>query len=213
MKIIILGPPGSGKGTQSSLLVNKKSFFKISPGDLLRLELAKESKLADKIRTYIDSGLLINDEIIFDLITCYLTMENILFDGYPRTVNQALFLASKGIKIDLIIDINTSFFRILKRMKYRMISKSDNVLDLLNTKCGSIRYKDDTSGIKFFKRTDDKYSIIHNRFYDYYDKHDKIIDYYVKSNTLILNVDGNQDINSVYMYIETFINKFFNKHE
>ena len=213
MKIIILGPPGSGKGTQSSLLVNKKSFFKISPGDLLRLELTKNNYLASEIKKCIDAGSLIGDSIVFDLVNKYLNVENILFDGYPRNINQAIFLTSKGIKIDLIIDLHISFSAILKRMKYRMISNSNYVLDLLNSKLTCIRYKDNDTGFSFFKRTDDKYSIINSRFCDYYRERDKIIDHYIKTNTVILNVDGNQDINSVYMYIETFINKFFNKHE
>ncbi|HIH2763144.1 MAG TPA: adenylate kinase family protein [Candidatus Azoamicus sp.] len=214
MKIIIFGPPGSGKGTQSCLLAKKKSFFRVSPGDLLRAELTKKSLLANKIKTFIKDGLLINDEIIFDLISDNLNMEKILFDGYPRNLNQALFLNKKGVKIDLIINITVLSASIFKRMKYRMISKkSDCVLDLLNKCVDTIRYKNNDTGLSFFKRLDDKYSVIYKRVFEYHSETSSLINYYSNSGVLILNVDGNHDINSVYMFIEKYLNEFYKKNE
>lgn len=212
MKVIIFGPPGSGKGTQSSLLAKKKLFFRISPGDLLRLELTQKSELSNKIKTFIQAGRLINDEVIFSLINKNLNHDELLFDGYPRNLNQALFLNEKGVQIDLIININISFLSIFKRMKYRMISrKSDFVLDLLSNHAGGIRYKNRDTGLIFFKRLDDKYDIIYKRLSDYTIENSNIIDYYVRAGTFILNVDGNHDINSVYMTIEKCINEFYKK--
>ncbi|HIH2762513.1 MAG TPA: adenylate kinase family protein [Candidatus Azoamicus sp. MARI] len=214
MKIIIFGAPGSGKGTQASLLANKKLFLRLSPGDLLRYELSKNSELSLKIRSCIEKGYLINDELVFNLINKYLSIDNILFDGYPRNLNQALFLNSKNIKIDLIININVSILSIFKRMKYRMISSDvDIVLDLLNKFVNFIRYKHKDTGSNFFKRIDDRYSVINRRLTEYSIENYKMLDYYSKSGVFILNVDGNHDINSVYNFIENYINEFYEKNK
>ncbi|HIH2763462.1 MAG TPA: adenylate kinase family protein [Candidatus Azoamicus sp.] len=213
MKVIIFGAPGSGKGTQSVLLSNRKLFFRLSPGDLLRLELTKNTNLSNKIKLFIQNGNLINDEIIFNLISKNLNRENILFDGYPRNLNQALFLNSKGIKIDLIINIDVSFLSIYKRIKYRMISKnSDIILSLLSKNLDCIRYKNNDSGLNFFKRLDDTYNIIYKRLIEYSNENSKLIKYYFDSGIFILNLDGNQDVNSVYISIEKCINKFYKKN-
>lgn len=214
MKIIIFGAPGSGKGTQSFLLIKKKSFCKISPGELLRLELFNKGNLSSKITTFIKNGKLIDDDIIFSLISRYLNSENILFDGYPRNLNQALYLDDNNVKIDLIINITVSFSHIFKRMKYRMVSeKTYSVLDLLNNNVDCIRYKDNDTGFNFLKRIDDKYTIIDKRLNDYNIEIVNILSYYSRSGVFILNVDGNHDINSVYMFIEKNISEFYKKNE
>lgn len=210
MKVIIFGFPGSGKGTQASLLEKKKDFFKISPGDLLRIELKNNSNLAFEIKKDIEKGNLIKDEIIFNLILKYLFVkQNILFDGYPRNLKQALYLNSINIKIDLIVNIKIDFKFILKRIKYRFIDSQGKLLSLLFFNRNRIRYKNDLSGLNFFKRVDDKSKIILNRVFEYEKQIESLIDFYTKNGSNILTLDGNQDINIVYMSIEKSINEIF----
>lgn len=214
MHVIIFGLPGSGKGTQSSLLEKNKNFFKISPGDLLRLEIKKNEKLSFSIREQMKNGRLINDQIIFDLILKNLLGKDcILFDGYPRTLYQAEFLSKNNIYIDLIININIEANFVLKRIKYRMIDKRARTVNLLCSNVNKIRYKENFSGFNFFKRLDDRKDIIIKRVFEYEKQIKFLIEFYLKNKASILNLDGNQDINSVYMIIEKFIDKIKKKNE
>ena len=120
MKIILFGPPGSGKGTQSKLISN---FFKlkiISPGDLLRKEIKNKSTIGKKIEKIQNSGKLIQDNIILNLIKNEMS-NNIIFDGFPRTLRQATFLKENNVKIDCIINIILDHQIIINRIKFRLI--------------------------------------------------------------------------------------------
>lgn len=207
MKVIIFGIPGSGKGTQSTLLEKNKGFFKLSPGDLLRKELNDNTDLANEIKKCITEGNLVRDDLIFKLISKnILKKNNILFDGYPRNLNQALFLKSINIKIDMIININIKHNDILKRIKYRMLNKNTNLINLLNFNLLKIRYKEDLSGFNFFKRLDDKNNIIMTRILEYEKEINSLIDFYIKNDCKILNLDGSQSIDSIYININNFLN-------
>jgi adenylate kinase len=136
MNIIIFGPPGAGKGTQSDFIVRKFNLFKLSTGDLLRAEIKQKSLLGNKIRSAVNSGSLVSDEIINTLIENTVSNKayknNVIFDGYPRNLSQAKNLDSilkkYDQKIDFVIKLSVSLDIIKKRITGRTVC----------SKCGSI---------------------------------------------------------------------------
>ena len=127
MNIIIFGPPGAGKGTQSDKIASKYQLFKISTGDLLRNEIKKKTLLGKKIEKIVNSGCLVSDNIINDLIEKVVSdkkyKNKIIFDGYPRNVQQAknlnTLLKKHEQKIDLVISLKVSLDLIVKRIAGR----------------------------------------------------------------------------------------------
>ena len=128
MNIIIFGPPGAGKGTQSSFLVKKKKCIQLSTGDLLRAELKSKSKLSQKLKKIMDSGKLVSDDIINDLIEKKISdpsiKNNIIFDGFPRNIDQAksldLMLKKYDQKISLVINLKVDNSILVKRISGRV---------------------------------------------------------------------------------------------
>ena len=129
MNIILFGPPGAGKGTQADNIIKNFSLYKISTGDLLRKEIEKKTDLGMKIKSEIDQGLLVSDDIISDLITKILSnkksFEDLIFDGYPRNLNQAksldILIKKHNKKISCVISLDVDEETLKKRILGRII--------------------------------------------------------------------------------------------
>ena len=129
MNLILFGPPGAGKGTQANNLISEFNLFKVSTGDLLRDKIKRKSQLGAKIKSIIDQGMLVKDEIINDLIENILSNKNyfnrIIFDGYPRNLNQARhldILAKKyNQKISFVFSLKVDQDVVIKRIKGRQV--------------------------------------------------------------------------------------------
>ena len=177
MNIVIFGPPGAGKGTQSKFIVKKYSLYQLSTGELLRSEIEKKTVLGSQIASIINSGELVSDEIVSTLIKNFISnekyKEKLIFDGYPRNLNQARnldnLLRDANQEINLVLNLSVSLETIKKRILERQSQE---------------------------KRTDDNEEIAIKRFKTYEKSTKQVIDYYKKSN-LLKEVNGERSINEI----------------
>ena len=211
MNIILFGPPGSGKGTQGDKIVKNFSLHKVSTGDLLREEIKKDTNLGNKIKSIIDKGLLVSDDIINALVIKNFSdkkfYNRLVFDGYPRNLEQAKNLDSSlkkhKQKISCVLSLNIEKKFITKRILGRQTC----------TKCGLIfneyfipaTSKNHSCDPKFLnKRTDDNEKVIINRFETYLNKTLPILDYYKEQN-LLHHINGLLKIDQIFEEIRAII--------
>ncbi|WP_218836543.1 adenylate kinase [Candidatus Pelagibacter communis] len=177
MNIVIFGPPGAGKGTQSKFIVQKYNIHQLSTGDLLRNEIKNGTDLGNKISSIMNAGELVSDKIVSDLIEKFISNENyknrIIFDGYPRTLTQAknldILLNKYKQKIDIVLKLNVSLETIKKRILERK----------------SIE-----------KRADDNEEIAIKRFNTYEQSSAPVLDYYRQSKLLKV-INGENSISQI----------------
>ena len=185
MNIVIFGPPGAGKGTQSKFIVNKFNLFQLSTGDLLRNEIKNKTPLGSKISTIINSGELVSDKIVNDLIEKFISNDNyknkIIFDGYPRSLIQAKNLDDLLIKykqkIDIVLKLSVSLETIKKRILERQTQEN---------------------------RADDSEEIAIKRYKTYEKSAEPVIGYYKQSN-LLKFVNGEAGISEINTEISDLI--------
>ncbi len=212
MNIIIFGPPGAGKGTQSDKIANKYKLFKISTGDLLRNEIKKRTLLGKKIEELVNSGTLVSDNVINDLIEKVVSnnkyKNQIIFDGYPRNIQQAknlnALLKKHEQKIDLVINLKVSLDLVIKRIIGRLVcSKCGNTFnEFFNPPPQNLTCcKDGT----LKRRSDDNVETVKKRYEIYENSTKPLLEYYSKSD-LLKNIGGENKIEEIGAKIAGFIN-------
>lgn len=142
LNVIFLGPPGAGKGTQALKIKEKYNLLHISTGDIFRKEIKEESEIGLKVKSIIDKGLLVPDDIVIEVLESAASKttagQGLLFDGFPRTIVQAealdKMLAKKGIPVSLVVFLNTDNDELVKRMLIRaeLLKRSDDTPDVVN---------------------------------------------------------------------------------
>ena len=207
MNIILFGPPGAGKGTQSDNIVNNYNLFKISTGDLLRKEIEDNTDLGKKIENLMNKGILVPDQILNDLIKKILLNSNyfnrLIFDGYPRNLNQAKSLDNivkiHNQKISYVFSLNVSKDTIVKRILGRQTcSKCGNIYNDFFKPATKENHSCDSKYLS--KRLDDNEKTIANRYETYLDKTLPILDFY-KKQKLLHEINGEGEIDQIYKEI------------
>ena len=185
MNLIIFGPPGAGKGTQAKFLVKKLNSLQVSTGDMLREEINKDSEIGKKIINYMNDGKFVDDEIVNKLLEKIIfdpkNTNKLIFDGYPRTINQAKnlenLLIKSNQKIDYVFFLNVDKQAIVKRIEKRKILE---------------------------KRSDDDSSTILKRYDTYMEVTKPVLDYYSK-NQNFHEIDGSMEIKDISQKIEEIL--------
>ena len=196
MKIVLLGAPGAGKGTQCKRIVEKYGVQHLSSGDILRKERAEGTELGAKAQSYMDSGGLVPDELIVKMMAGAIAKapkEGYVLDGFPRTVNQAeqldKTLVSDGQRIDAVVDLKVDDKIIMDRMTgRRSCPKCGAVYHLENLK-PKVDGKCDNDGTELVQRPDDKPEVVKKRLDTYYKQTEPVVGYY-KRNGFVLELDA-----------------------
>ncbi len=187
--IVLLGPPGAGKGTQAKFIASKKELVHLSTGDILRDEVTKGTQLGKAAKEYMNKGDLVPDSLIVDMINGRLNQgKGFIFDGFPRTVGQAEAL-EKIVEVDVVIDISLPREEVIRRLSSRRICRQCGKIYNLVYNPPEVDGVCDECGGELFQRDDDKREVIENR-YDVYTKATApLIDFY-KQRELLVGVDG-----------------------
>ena len=211
--IILLGPPGAGKGTQADLICELCNIPKISTGDMLREAVASGSDFGKKVSNILDTGGLVSDEIIGELIKNRLTQSDCingsLFDGVPRTLGQAAQLKNMGINFTHIIEIQVDDEVIVKRMSGRRVHPGSGKNYHIDFNPPLIEGKDDETGEPLIQREDDKPETVLKRLAVYHDQTKPLSDFYsnqvLDSDLKYITVDGSQSVDDVFNLISSQI--------
>jgi len=206
-KIVLLGPPGSGKGTQGEKLSEEFGYVRMSTGDMLREAVRKGTDLGIKAKGYMDSGALVPNDLIINLmkekIASLAEGTGIIFDGFPRTVEQADALGEQ-IDVDLALNLDVDDEELVKRLTMRRSCPQCNaVYHLLYNKPQNERFCDKCGSV-LYQRDDDKEDTVRNRLKVYRENTFPLIDYYDKKGKLV-TIQGVGDINEIFDQVKKAI--------
>ena len=205
MKIIMLGAPGAGKGTQAKQIADKYHIPHISTGDIFRANIKNGTELGNKAKQYMDQGLLVPDELTCDLVMDRIQQddarEGYVLDGFPRTIPQAealdKALAEFGDKIDYAIDVNVPDENIVKRMGGRRACLNCGATYHIVSIPTKVEGICDRCGSPVVLRDDDKPETVQKRLSVYHEQTQPLIDYY-KAQNILKTVDGTQPMEKVF---------------
>ena len=208
MKIIMLGAPGAGKGTQAKMIADKYQIPHISTGDIFRANIKNGTELGKKAKEYMDQGLLVPDELTVDLVIDRLSQDDCqkgyILDGFPRTIPQAkaldAALEKRGEKMDYAIDVNVPDENIVTRMSGRRACVGCGATYHVVYNPSAKGELCEVCGEKLILRADDQPETVQKRLGVYHEQTQPLIDYYTKKG-VIAEVDGTGDMQDVFMAI------------
>ena len=206
MRIILLGAPGAGKGTQAQYICEQYGIPQISTGDMLRAAVKAQSELGKKVEKVMASGGLVTDEIIIALVRARIEEEDckdgFLFDGFPRTIPQASALLESDILIDVVLEIDVQDDEIVKRLSGRRVHlDSGRVYHIVYNPPKNEGF-DDVSGEELIQREDDQEETVRNRLKVYHQQTKPLVEYYTQlssldSNIRVIKINGLAKVDSI----------------
>ncbi len=182
MRLILLGAPGAGKGTQATFICQKYSIPQISTGDMLRAAVKAGSPLGLELKKVMDSGALVSDELIINLVKERIAQpdcaKGFLFDGFPRTIPQADAMKAAGVKLDYVLEIDVPFDAIIERMSGRRSHPASGRTYHVKFNPPKVANVDDVTGEPLVQRDDDKEDTVNNRLTVYSAQTRPLVEYY-----------------------------------
>jgi adenylate kinase len=211
MRIVLLGAPGAGKGTQAQFLMAKFGIPQISTGDMLRAAIKAGSELGIKAKAVMDAGQLVSDDLIIGLVKERVAQEDckagFLLDGFPRTIPQADAMKESGIVVDHVLEFDVPDEVIVERMAGRRVHSGSGRVYHLVYNPPKVEGKDDVSGDDLSIRPDDEEATVRKRLAIYHEQTKPLVDFYqseAKSgNCSYLTVDGTQAVEKVNELLST----------
>ena len=205
MNIILLGPPGAGKGTQAARIVEKFGIPQISTGDIFRKNIKEGTPLGLKAKEYMDKGELVPDELVIEIATSRLLEDDcrngFMLDGFPRTVHQAeeldRFLSAHGMKVDHVLDIQADAAVLIERAVGRRVCKTCGATYHVKNMPPKKEGICDKCGAELVQRADDTEETVKNRISVYEAQTKPLIDYYEKQGN-ISHIDGTMELSKVF---------------
>ena len=211
MQIILLGAPGAGKGTQAKFISDHLNIPQISTGDMLRASVSKGTELGLKAKVLMEKGELVPDDLILDLVKDRISEKDcangFLFDGFPRTLDQANALKDKGIKIDCVIEIMVDDDEIIQRMSGWRVHTASGRTYHIKYNPPKQENIDDETGEPLIQRPDDNEETVRKRLAIYHDQTSPLVDFYKKSSLVqngnrYIEVNGVGDISTIQEQIK-----------
>ena len=191
MKVILLGPPGAGKGTQAQFITERFSVPQISTGDMLRSAVKAGSELGLEVKAVMDAGGLVSDALIISLVKERISEADcnngFLFDGFPRTIPQAQAICDAGIDIDIVVEISVDDDEIVSRLSGRRVHENSGRVYHVENNPPKNRGLDDETGEPLVQRADDSEVTVRNRLSVYHDQTKPLVEFYTS-----LAASGNQ---------------------
>ena len=213
MKIILLGAPGAGKGTQAQFIMNKFAIPQISTGDMLRSAIKAGTELGKQAKTLMDAGQLVPDDLIISLVKERVAQpdcaKGFLLDGFPRTIPQADALKSAGIAIDYVLEFDVPDEVIVERMSGRRVHQPSGRSYHIVYNPPKVEGKDDVTGEDLIIRADDKPETVLDRLAVYHKQTQPLVDYYQAEakagNTQYFRLDGTQKVEAVSQELDKIL--------
>lgn len=208
MKLIFLGPPGAGKGTQAERICEKFGIAHISTGDILRAELKQKTELGKQAQSYIDQGKLVPDEVIINIVEARIKQDDCLkgylLDGFPRTLPQAEAIDGR-IDLDCVISLEVPFEKLMDRICGRRVCKDCGATYHVSVIGESTECK--KCGGALYQRNDDKPETVDNRLKVYSEQTQPLIDFYAAKG-ILKTVNGDQPVDTVFKDIVKILEQY-----
>ena len=213
IQIILLGPPGCGKGTQAKKLINEFGFIQLSTGDMLRAAISNGTEIGVEAKSIIDKGELVSDEIVIGIVRERIFSKECergyMLDGFPRTLAQAekldQILSDRNQKIDIVIRLCVPDDILVRRIAGRRFHIKSGRSYNIEFNPPKIEGKDDITGEKLVQREDDKEEIVESRLKTYYEVTEPLVGYYKKED-ILKEVDGTGSPGNIYSEIKQILN-------
>jgi len=213
MRIILLGAPGAGKGTQAQFIMKKYGIVQISTGDMLRAAVKAGTKLGQQVQGIMAAGKLVTDDLVIALVKERIRQEDckegFLLDGFPRTIPQADAMAEADIKIDYVLELVVPDEFIVERISGRRVHMPSGRIYHLKFNPPKITDKDDMTGESLTLRKDDQETTVRERLLEYHQQTTALVDYYrqraKRGDTKYFKLDGTRTVNEVSQQLSSIL--------